>query len=97
MPEQIRGLIHSKGTVLGFIVHEAFHQFQLEAFGEIPWEREARYLFLDVEIPHWRCWRCASSETASWLPWRGDAAKRFGPWRTSWRFASPVAAGEIAT
>jgi hypothetical protein len=35
--------------VFGFIVHEAFHQYQYEAFGEIPWEREERYPILNVE------------------------------------------------
>jgi hypothetical protein len=31
----------------GFIVHEAFHQFQAAQFGEIPWQREERYPILD--------------------------------------------------
>jgi hypothetical protein len=31
----------------GFIVHEAFHQFQAGHFGEIPWQREERYPILD--------------------------------------------------
>lgn len=30
-------------ATFGFVVHEAFHQFQSHAFGEIPWEREERY------------------------------------------------------
>lgn len=34
--------------VFAFIVHEAFHQFQNETFGEIPWEREERYPILDA-------------------------------------------------
>jgi hypothetical protein len=33
----------------GFIVHEAFHQFQSAHFGEIPWQREERYPILDRE------------------------------------------------
>ena len=28
--------------LFGHIVHEAFHQFQYDTFGEIPWEREER-------------------------------------------------------
>jgi hypothetical protein len=33
----------------GYIVHEAFHQYQYETFGEIPWEREERYPIQDME------------------------------------------------
>jgi hypothetical protein len=33
----------------GFIVHEAFHQFQAAHFGEIAWQREERYPILDGE------------------------------------------------
>ncbi len=33
--------------LFGFIVHEAFHQFQSGNFGDIPWEREERYPILD--------------------------------------------------
>ncbi len=36
-------------SVLGFIVHESFHQFQSETFGDIPWEREERYPILDAD------------------------------------------------
>jgi hypothetical protein len=36
-------------TTYGFIVHEAFHQFQNDTFGEIPWEREELYPILDLE------------------------------------------------
>ena len=36
-------------AMLGFIVHEAFHQYQGESFGEIPWEREERYPILDAD------------------------------------------------
>lgn len=35
--------------LFGHIVHEAFHQFQYEKFGEIAWEREERYPILDRE------------------------------------------------
>ena len=35
--------------VFGYIAHEGFHQYQREAFGEIPWAREERYPILDVE------------------------------------------------
>lgn len=35
--------------IFGYIVHEAFHQFQSEAFGEIPWEREERYPILNPD------------------------------------------------
>jgi hypothetical protein len=34
---------------LGYIVHEAFHQYQSEAFGEIPWAREERYPILSAQ------------------------------------------------
>ncbi len=41
------------GQLLGFIVHENFHQYQkygrYPAFGEIPWEREERYPIQDRE------------------------------------------------
>ena len=33
--------------LFGFLVHEAFHQYQDEKFGDIPWEREERYPILD--------------------------------------------------
>ncbi|MBN1351520.1 hypothetical protein JXJ21_19055 [candidate division KSB1 bacterium] len=33
--------------LFGFVCHEAFHQFQYEAFGEIPWAREELYPILD--------------------------------------------------
>lgn len=32
-----------------YLIHENFHQFQSQAFGEIPWAREERYPILDVE------------------------------------------------
>jgi len=34
-------------TLFAFIVHEAFHQFQREKFGEIPWAREEKYPILN--------------------------------------------------
>jgi hypothetical protein len=34
--------------LLAFIIHENFHQFQNQNFGEIPWEREERYPILDA-------------------------------------------------
>lgn len=30
-----------EAVLLAYVVHEAFHQYQYEAFGEIPWAREA--------------------------------------------------------
>lgn len=38
-----------EAMAFGYIVHEAFHQYQYDAFGEIPWEREERYPILDAE------------------------------------------------
>jgi len=35
--------------VFSFIIHEAFHQFQRQNFGDIPWVREERYPILDPE------------------------------------------------
>ena len=35
--------------IFGYVVHEAFHQYQRMAFGEIPWEREQKYPILDLE------------------------------------------------
>ncbi|MBD3347929.1 MAG: hypothetical protein GF400_01885 [Candidatus Eisenbacteria bacterium] len=32
-----------ESTVFAYIVHEAFHQYQRAAFGEIPWSREEKY------------------------------------------------------
>ena len=34
---------HPEAKVFAYVVHEAFHQYQHGAFGEIPWEREERY------------------------------------------------------
>lgn len=35
--------------IFGYVVHEAFHQYQHMTFGEIPWEREQKYPILDLE------------------------------------------------
>lgn len=35
--------------IFSFIVHEAFHQYQREKFGEIPWAREELYPILNIE------------------------------------------------
>ena len=37
-----------KIRIFGFIVHEVFHQFQRDHFGEIPWSREEKYPILDA-------------------------------------------------
>ncbi len=34
---------------LGYVVHEAFHQYQSVEFGRIPWGREEEYPILDIE------------------------------------------------
>jgi hypothetical protein len=47
-PDLFGGAAPEPRTLMGFIVHESFHQFQSEAFGDIPWEREERYPILDV-------------------------------------------------
>jgi hypothetical protein len=48
LPEDPKGLPTPTDVHLaGFIVHEAFHQFQASHFGEIPWQREERYPILD--------------------------------------------------
>jgi len=48
LPEDPKGLPSPLDVYLaGFIVHEAFHQFQAAHFGEIPWQREERYPILD--------------------------------------------------
>ncbi len=48
LPEDPKGLPTPTDVYLaGFIVHEAFHQFQAGHFGEIPWQREERYPILD--------------------------------------------------
>lgn len=36
-------------AVFSYIVHEGFHQFQHDSFGEIPWAREERYPIQDVK------------------------------------------------
>ena len=41
--------------LFGLCVHEAFHQFQSDRFGEIPWEREERYPILDAENTSLAC------------------------------------------
>jgi len=38
-----------EASVFGYIVHEAFHQYQDQAFGEIPWGQEERYPILDLQ------------------------------------------------
>lgn len=45
--ENLDSLASPELWLFGLIVHEAFHQFQSESFGEIPWEREERYPILD--------------------------------------------------
>ena len=35
--------------IFAFTVHESFHQFQRQSFGEIPWAREEKYPILDPE------------------------------------------------
>jgi hypothetical protein len=48
LPEEPQGLPGPLEVYLaGFIVHEAFHQFQAAHFGEIPWQREEQYPILD--------------------------------------------------
>lgn len=42
-------LANPEQWAFGLIVHEGFHQFQSERFGEIPWEREERYPILDTQ------------------------------------------------
>ncbi len=39
----------SEVELFAFIVHEAFHQYQGSAFGEIPWEREEKYPIQDSQ------------------------------------------------
>jgi len=47
--ETIDSLLHPAIFLFSGYVHEAFHQFQKEAFGEIPWEREEQYPILERE------------------------------------------------
>jgi hypothetical protein len=50
LPENPQGYPSPLDAYLaGFIVHEAFHQFQSGHFGEITWQREERYPILDRE------------------------------------------------
>jgi hypothetical protein len=37
-----------KMMIFGFIIHESFHQYQRQSFGEIPWSPEEKYPILDV-------------------------------------------------
>ena len=46
LPESLNLL---EARLFGHVVHEAFHQFQYENFGEISWEREERYPILEQE------------------------------------------------
>lgn len=34
--------------IFAFIIHESFHQYQRQSFGEIPWAREEKYPILDI-------------------------------------------------
>lgn len=46
--QDILDTMHDPNIYLfGFIVHEAFHQFQYDAFGDIPWAREELYPIMD--------------------------------------------------
>jgi len=47
-PEEIINSF-SPWVLFGNYIHEAFHQYQSEMFGEIPWEREERYPILEKE------------------------------------------------
>jgi hypothetical protein len=47
--ENLDSLANPEFWVFGLCVHEAFHQFQSESFGEIPWEREEQYPILDSQ------------------------------------------------
>lgn len=38
-----------KIKIFAFIIHESFHQYQRQSFGEIPWSREEKYPILDIE------------------------------------------------
>jgi hypothetical protein len=54
LPDDVSGVpglekLPYEAVILGFIVHEAFHQFQNEQFGEIPWGYEEKYPILDAE------------------------------------------------
>lgn len=40
---------HSQMELFKYIVHEAFHEYQYDKFGEIPWEREQKYPIQDRE------------------------------------------------
>jgi hypothetical protein len=46
-PTSYDTLPHFNAGVFGTFIHEAFHQYQHAAFGDIPWEREERYPILD--------------------------------------------------
>jgi len=45
----VSSLGQSEVELFGYIIHEAFHQYQHNTFGEIPWEREQRYPIQDRE------------------------------------------------
>ncbi|UCG33364.1 MAG: hypothetical protein JSU68_01790 [Phycisphaerales bacterium] len=54
LPDDVSGIpgldkLPYEAVILGHIVHEAFHQFQNEQFGEIPWGYEEKYPILDAE------------------------------------------------
>jgi hypothetical protein len=44
-PERVE---HPEVAAFSYIVHEAFHQYQHGAFGEIPWAREEKYPISDL-------------------------------------------------
>ncbi|MFQ6091271.1 MAG: hypothetical protein ACE5OR_01080 [bacterium] len=41
--------VDEMSSLFGFIVHEAFHRYQNESFGELPWAREERYPIDDLQ------------------------------------------------
>jgi hypothetical protein len=49
-PESLpESLENAELKMFGYVVHEAFHQYQNEHFGEVPWAREQRYPIEDRE------------------------------------------------
>ncbi len=58
--------------MLGYIVHEAFHEYQSAAFGETEWAREQMYPIEDAENAALACLEMVLLSDAVQAAWAGD-------------------------
>lgn len=102
LPDDVSGIpglekLPYEAVILGYIAHEAFHQFQNEQFGEIPWGYEEKYPILDAENSALACLEMELLTDALQAARRDDeraceqALSRFVAVRLHrWKHAGPV-------